>query len=72
LHKIAVVQGRCDPRVRAYLQRKQQGGKSRLEALRALKRHLARTVLRLLRQQPMPPAVVIKVRGGNVRVPVRA
>ncbi|MCA1677612.1 MAG: hypothetical protein LC777_01025, partial [Actinobacteria bacterium] len=38
--------------VEAYLQSKQAAGKSRLEALRALKRHLARTVFQLLRQQP--------------------
>jgi transposase len=72
LHKIAVVQGRCDPRARAYLQRKQEAGKSRLEALRALKRHVARTVFRLLRQHPTPPPLVIKVRGGKVRPPVLA
>ena len=67
LHKIAIVQGRCDPRARAYLQRKQQAGKSRLEALRALKRHLARTVFQLLRQHPTTAPMTIKVRGGKVR-----
>jgi transposase len=67
LHKIAIVQGRCDPRARAYLQRKQEAGRSRLEALRALKRHLARTVFGLLRQAPAVPPQVIKVRGGKVR-----
>jgi transposase len=71
LHKIAIVQGRCAPRARAYLQRKQQAGKTRLEALRALKRHLARTVL-LLRQAPGNPPRVIKVRGGKVRPPLPA
>jgi transposase len=72
LHKIAIVQGRCDPRARAYLQRKQAAGKSRLEALRALKRHLARTVFRLLRQQHGDPPQVIKVRGGKVHPPIPA
>jgi transposase len=70
LHKIAIVQGRCDPRVRAYLQRKQAAGMSRLEALRALKRHLAPAVFRLLRQAPATPPLLIKVRGGKVRPPV--
>jgi len=51
---------------------KQEDGKSRLEALRALKRHLARRVFWLLRQQPTPPPLVIKVRGGKVRLPVLA
>ncbi|MCA1680834.1 MAG: IS110 family transposase [Actinobacteria bacterium] len=72
LHKIAIVQGRWDPRARAYLQRKQAAGKSRLEALRALKRHLARIVFRLLRQGPGDSPGVIKVRGGKARSAVRA
>lgn len=36
LHKIAIVQGRCDQRARAYLQGKREAGTTRLEALRAL------------------------------------
>ena len=72
LHKIAIVQGRCDPRARAYLERKQAAGKSRLEALRALKRHLARVVFRLLRGEPGERPRSIKVRGGNVRAPALA
>ena len=72
LHKIAIVQGRCDPRARAYLERKQAAGKSRLEALRALKRHLARVVFRLLRDEPGEPPRSIKVRGGKVRAAVLA
>ena len=49
LHRIAVSQGQHHPPARAYLARKQAEGKSRKEALRCLKRHLARTVYRLLR-----------------------
>jgi transposase len=48
LHRIAVTQGRCHPPARAYLARKQADGKSRKEALRCLKRHLARTIYRTL------------------------
>jgi transposase len=48
LHRIAVTQGRVHPPARAYLARKQAEGKSRIEALRCLKRHLARRVWRLL------------------------
>jgi transposase len=48
LHRIAVNQGRLHPPAREYLARKQAEGKSRMEALRCLKRHLARRVWRLL------------------------
>ena len=44
LHRIAVTQGRVHPPARAYLERKQNEGKSRREAIRCLKRQLARTV----------------------------
>jgi transposase len=44
LHRIAITQGRVHPPARAYLQRKQNEGKSRREAIRCLKRQIARTV----------------------------
>jgi transposase len=61
LHRIAVTQGRYHPPARAYLARKQAEGKSRIEALRCLKRHLARAVFQILktiaaRQASMTPA----------------
>lgn len=49
LHRIAVTQGRVHAPARAYLARKQEQGHSRKEALRCLKRHLARVVYRTLR-----------------------
>jgi transposase len=49
LHRLAVNKGRLDPETAAYLERKQAEGKSRMEALRCLKRHLARRVWQLLR-----------------------
>jgi transposase len=52
LHRLAVSKGRLDPETAAYLGRKQAEGKSRREALRCLKRHLARRVWLLLQ----PPA----------------
>jgi transposase len=52
LHRIAVAQGQWHPPAKAYLARKQAEGKSRIEALRCLKRHLARTVWQLLRDHP--------------------
>jgi transposase len=51
LHRIAVTQGRVHPPARAYLERKQAEGKSRREALRCLKRQLARTVYTTLKTE---------------------
>jgi transposase len=44
LHRIAVTQARVHAPARAFLAKKQAEGKSRREALRCLKRHLARVV----------------------------
>jgi hypothetical protein len=55
LHIIAITRGRIDPATRAYLQRKEAEGKTRMEAMRCLKRHLARHYYRLLQG---PPALV--------------
>jgi transposase len=51
LHRIAVTQGRVYPPARAYLERKQGEGKSRREAIRCLKRQLARTVYTTLKSE---------------------
>jgi transposase len=48
LHTIAITRSRLDPETRAYLARKQAEGKSSREAVRCLKRHLARRFYRLL------------------------
>jgi transposase len=48
LHRIAVTQGRFHAPAREFLAKKQAEGKSRIEAIRCLKRHLARRVWRLL------------------------
>ena len=59
LHRLAVSKARLDPDTAAYLARKQAEGKSRREALRCLKRHLARRVFKLLQAPatapPTPP-----------------
>ena len=55
LHRLAVNKGRWDPDTAAYLARKQDEGKNRMEALRCLKRHLARRVWHLL-NHPNPTA----------------
>jgi transposase len=48
LHRIAITQARVYPPAKQYLARRQAEGKTRKEALRALKRHLARRVFRIL------------------------
>jgi transposase len=48
LHRIAISQARRYEPARTYLARRQAEGKTRREALRALKRHLARTVYHCL------------------------
>ena len=48
LHTVAVVQGKSDDRAKAYLERRMAEGKSRLEALRCLKRHLADVIYRTM------------------------
>lgn len=53
LHRIAITQGRVHPPARAYLERKLSEGKSRREALRCLKRQLARTVFNTLKNEPL-------------------
>jgi transposase len=53
LHVIAITRSRLDPETRAYLDKKRGEGKSNREALRCLKRHLARRFYRLLRD-PSP------------------
>jgi transposase len=52
LHRIAVTQARTHPAARAYLERKQAEGKSRREAIRCLKRQLARVVFNTLKASP--------------------
>lgn len=48
LHVIAITRARIDPETRAYLDRKRGEGKTNREALRCLKRHLARHIHHLL------------------------
>ena len=52
LYRIAITQSRYHPEARAYLERKQAEGKTRREAIRCLKRLLARTVFNTLKASP--------------------
>ena len=55
LHRIAVTQTRLDGLGRAYYQRRLTTGDTKMQALRALKRRLARIVFNLLHHQPALP-----------------
>ena len=66
LHRIAITQARTHPPARAYLERKQAEGKSRREALRCLKRHLARTIHHTLTTTTPTPHLTKEDRGKRV------
>jgi transposase len=53
IHRIALTRARCHPETQNYLARKRAEGKTGLEAMRCLKRHLTRRVWHLL-QPPNP------------------
>ena len=52
LYRIAITQARYHPAARDYLERKRAEGKSRREAIRCLKRLLARSVFNALKERP--------------------
>ena len=53
IHRIALTRSRCHPETQNYLARKRAEGKTGLEAMRCLKRHLTRRIWHLL-QPPTP------------------
>jgi transposase len=53
IHRVAVTRLRCHPETKDYIARKRAEGKSTKEAIRCLKRHLARRIWHLL-QPPHP------------------
>jgi transposase len=55
IHRIAVTRARCDPPTQHYIARKKAEGKTNRDAIRCLKRHLARRIWHLL--QPPPPVL---------------
>ena len=54
LYRIAFTRLRCDPRTRDYLDRRAAEGKTRREAIRCIKRYIAREVYSLIRNGPTP------------------
>src|SRR5438876_2241333 len=55
LYMIAITRARIDPQTKAYLERKRAEGKTKREALRCLKRHLARKIHHLLSMPAVDP-----------------
>jgi transposase len=53
IHRIAVTRARCHPQTQDYIARKKTEGKTNRDAIRCLKRHLARRIWHLL-QPPNP------------------
>jgi len=68
IHIIALGRVAWDPTTRAYIERKQAEGKTKLEAIRCLKRHIARQIWHLLyNNRPVtptpPPQLTERIKG---------
>jgi transposase len=61
IHIIALSRAKTDPQTRIYLDRKQAEGKTKLEAIRCLKRHLARRIWRILYTATTPTRNTVRV-----------
>jgi transposase len=70
LHRIAVTRARTCPKTRAYLQRKLAEGKTKPEAYRCLKRHLARRIWKLLRDGATPPTTPTPQPATHANAPI--
>ena len=60
IHRMAVTRARCDPATQDYIARKKTEGKTQRDAIRCLKRHLARRIWHLL-QPPTPSEISINL-----------
>jgi transposase len=69
IHIIALSRARTDPETRIYLDRKHAEGKTKLEAIRCLKRHLARRIWRLLYTAEISAAPPVLINGTNTEIP---
>jgi transposase len=69
LHIIALSRANTDPETRAYLARKQAEGKTKLEAIRCLKRHLARRIWHLLYTAETPATAPVLTTRSNPEIP---
>jgi transposase len=70
IHIIALSRANTDPETRAYLARKHAEGKTKLEAIRCLKRHLARRIWRLLYtiETPAPSVLINRSKTANTEL----
>jgi transposase len=59
LYRITLSRLRWDPRTQEYLQRRLDGGRTRREAIRCIKRYIAREVFTLIRPHQPPPAASV-------------
>ena len=66
---IAISRAKTDPETRAYLARKHAEGKTKLEAIRCLKRHLARRIWHLLNTTQTPAAPPVQINRSNPQIP---
>ena len=69
IHIIALSRARTDPATRAYLARKHAEGKTKREAIRCLKRHLARRIWHLLNTTQTPAAPPVQINRSNPQIP---
>jgi len=69
IHIIALSRARTDPETRVYLDRKQAEGKTKREAIRCLKRHLARRIWRLLYTAEISGAPPVLITRSNPQIP---
>jgi transposase len=69
IHIIALSRAKTDPETRAYLARKHAEGKTKLEAIRCLKRHLARRIWRLLYTTETLTAQPVLITRSNPEIP---
>jgi transposase len=69
IHIIALCRARTDPQTRIYLDRKTAEGKTKREAIRCLKRHLARHIFGLLYPPPAAPRPGSTTPTGKLELP---
>jgi transposase len=72
IHIIALSRAKTDPVTRVYLDHKQAEGKTKLEAIRCLKRHLARRIWHLLYTTQTPAPHPDQINLSNSEIPTFA
>jgi transposase len=65
IHRVAVTRARCHPETIEFLARKKSEGRTHREAIRCLKRHLARRIWHLLLRAPHPVCDFFKLASNR-------